>query len=47
MRLRHDISSLEKINDAYEEDEAGLRASAQYVEGLVRAEEAAGISTSR
>ena len=39
--------SLEKINDAHEEDEPGLRASAEYVEALVRAEEASGIPTSR
>lgn len=43
---RHDIASLEKINAA-DEDSAGLRASAEYVEGLVRAEEASGILTSR
>ena len=38
--------SLEKINAA-DEDAAGLRASAEYVEGLVRAEEVSGIPTSR
>ena len=46
LHRRHDIVSLEKINAA-DEDAAGLRASAEYVEGLVRAEEASGIPTSR
>ena len=44
---RHDIISLKTINSDYQEDADGLLVSAQHVEGLVRAEAAAGIPTER